>query len=37
MDFGGQRAWVIVQGWKLSAAEAQALEKELGDALVALN
>ena len=35
-----QRVWAIVQGWNLPAAEAQALEKELGgalDALVALS
>lgn len=31
-----QRVWVNVVGWKLSAAEAKALDKELGDALEAL-
>jgi hypothetical protein len=31
-----QRVWANVFGWKLSAAEAETLEEELGDALDAL-
>lgn len=31
-----QRVRAIVQGWKLSAADAEALEKDLGDSLDAL-